>query len=72
MKRGDVDINQLVELPDLSVVIDAFGSSPGSPTWDPRADVAYAAQSVDLDDFNVIIAEFGQTWGPYRPYTIPP
>jgi hypothetical protein len=72
IRRGDVDLNQLVELPDLSKVIDAFGTSPGTPTWDERADIAYPAQIIDLDDFNVFAAEFGQTWGPYRPSTIPP
>jgi len=70
--RGDVDLNQLVELPDLAVIIDAFGSHPGDPHWDPKADIAHPAQFVQLDDVNLVIDEFGQTWGPYRPYTIPP
>lgn len=72
VKLGDIDLNHLVELPDLSAVIDAFGSSPGTATWDERADVVYAAQIVNLDDFNAIVAEFGQTWGFYRPSTVPP
>lgn len=69
--RGDVNLNQLVDMQDLSVVIDAFGSNPGSSNWDPKADIAYPAQAIGLEEIFVVIEESGQTWGPYRPFTIP-
>jgi len=34
--------------------------------------IVFPAQFVQLDDFNLVIAQFGYTWGPYVPYTIPP
>ena len=68
--QGDVDLNQRVDLADIIIIIEAFGSHPGDSNWDPRADIVFPAQFVNLDDFNLVIDEFGQTWGPYRPYTI--
>ena len=68
MCPGDVDLSGLVELPDLSKVIDAFGSSPGMPTWDPACDIAAAAQIINLDDFNTVVTHFGHNWGPGYKY----
>ncbi len=73
---GDVDLNSLVELPDLSFVLDAQGATPGTPKWErpdsarkvemlgPVADIAPPSQIVAGAEISVVIGHFGHTWGP--------
>ncbi len=36
---GDLDKNGVVDFKDLLILLQAFGSYPGHPRWNPRADL---------------------------------
>jgi len=57
---GDVDFNGRVEILDLSIIARAFGSSLGSPGWNPNADVN-ADGRVDIMDLALAAKNFGKT-----------
>jgi hypothetical protein len=64
---GDVDLNQVVDEQDQSFITDAFGSTPWVGPWDPKADISYAAQIIDLDDVFMRVDNSGYNWGPFIP-----
>lgn len=76
---GDVDLNGIVELTDLSLVLDAQGTYPGHPRWEspdsehrvemlgPAADIAAPAQQIIGAEISKIIIHFGHEWGPGEP-----
>lgn len=55
----DVNHDGIVDLLDFSIIIQAFGSSPGHPRWNPLADVDHN-NIVDLLDFFLIVLHFGE------------
>jgi len=57
---GDVDFNGRVEIRDFSVIALAYGSSPGSPAWNPNADVNGDGR-VDIIDLALAAKDFGKT-----------
>jgi len=56
---GDVDRDGLVELQDFFYASQAFGSGPGHPKWDSRADVI-ADGVVEMMDFFALSQHFGK------------
>jgi hypothetical protein len=58
----DLNEDGIVDLLDLYIVIVAFGTLPGMPDWDPRADLAEPAGLIDGRDLIVIVDHFGQTY----------
>jgi len=63
----DIDGNGVVEIKDLAIVAKAFGSRPGSPNWDPRADITGPTYlvpdgKVDMRDVALVAIHFGERY----------
>jgi len=56
---GDVNGDGRVDLKDLALVARAFGSTPGSPNWNPAADVN-GDGVVNMKDIALVARNFGQ------------
>ena len=52
----------IVDILDVYIVVAAFGTLPGMPDWDPRADLAEPTGLIDGRDLIVIFDHFGQTY----------
>jgi hypothetical protein len=65
---GDVNGDGIVDLTDVSIVIAAMGSTPGSPSWNLAADIypetvtgPYTADNIiDQNDLDLVINNFGK------------
>lgn len=60
---ADVNQDGIVDMADISMVIDAFMTHPGEPGWNPRADIN-KDDIVDMADISIAIEEFGK-YGQY-------
>ncbi|NSW77411.1 MAG: hypothetical protein HPY54_00065 [Chthonomonadetes bacterium] len=56
--NGDCDGDNEVTLSDFGILVAAFGSVPGDPNWDPRADLDGDLE-VTLYDFSILQRNFG-------------
>jgi hypothetical protein len=64
---GDVDGDGSVTMNDFNIVTSAFGSIPGSPNWDMRADIfpatigypPVADNVIDMNDVNLVTQNMG-------------
>jgi hypothetical protein len=67
--KGDVNGDGIVNMTDLNIVNAAFGSTPGSPLWDLRADVSPASTTyppitnnkIDASDALLVTNNMGNT-----------
>lgn len=57
--REDLNYDGKVDMQDLYIVIQAFGSYPGHPQWNPIADIN-EDNTVDTRDIYLIITNFGK------------
>ena len=57
---GDVNDDGKVDITDIAMVIAAYGSTPGSPRWDPKLDLDDSL-SIDVTDVSIVIAQYGNT-----------
>jgi hypothetical protein len=60
---GDVNGDGVVDMADVSLVIDAFMSYPGHPLWNPDADFN-RDDSVDMVDISVVVENFNKICPP--------
>ncbi|MBL0926439.1 MAG: endonuclease [Phycisphaerales bacterium] len=58
--QGDADGNGSVGANDLSIVLASFGSCPGDPSYDARANFDSNA-CVGANDLSIVLANFGRT-----------
>jgi len=58
---GDCDGNGVVNVFDAIIIVNAFGSNPFSPNWDPRADLD-CNNTVNVFDAISLVNNFGRTW----------
>jgi len=56
---ADVNGDGRVDLKDLALVVRAFGSTPGSPNWNPYADIN-GDGVVNMKDIALVIRNFGK------------
>jgi uncharacterized protein (DUF2141 family) len=56
---GDVNGDGKVDMKDIAIVAAAFGSTPSSPRWDPRADVNGDGK-VNMLDVAIVASNFGK------------
>jgi len=56
---GDVDGDGKCDLYDLYALVEAYGSTPSSPNWNPDADLDRDGV-VDLEDYEILRSFFGQ------------
>ena len=57
--RGDIDSNDVVDIYDIVMAINAYGSCRGDPDWNPDADIAPRYGIVDIFDLVTIASVFG-------------
>lgn len=57
--RGNINYDSTVNILDAIVVTNAFGSTPGSPNWDPHADIIIN-NVVNVYDVIVVSVNFGK------------
>jgi len=55
----DVDGNGRVDMTDVVIVLDAFGSTPGKPNWNPVADIN-RDDKIDMTDIIIVLDNFGK------------
>jgi hypothetical protein len=60
---GDVNGDRIVDIADISIIIDAFLTVPGDPLWNPLADINHDSL-VDIGDISIAIDNFLKTWSP--------
>jgi hypothetical protein len=58
--EGDVDGDNNVDIIDLAMVAYSFGSTPGSPRWNPAADFN-DNQLIDISDLAIVAFYFGNS-----------
>jgi hypothetical protein len=58
---GDVDHNGKVDLSDLALLAEAYGSRPNDPNWNPCADMDND-QYAGLLDLTILATHYGQTY----------
>jgi len=56
---GDINIDYVVNILDITIASTAFGSYPGHPNWDPRADINID-NIINILDLDIIAQNFGQ------------
>jgi parallel beta-helix repeat protein len=56
---GDINGDFKVGLSDLSLLAKAYGSTPGTPKWNPNADL-YEDGKVGLSDLSILAKHYGQ------------
>lgn len=57
--RGDLNGDKKCDIRDIAIVAAAYGSFPGDPNWDPRADV-YPDGKIDIRDVALVAADYGK------------
>lgn len=57
---GDADGDNEVSIGDYAILSAAFGSSPGTPSWDPRCDFD-CDDEISIGDYALLSANFGMT-----------
>jgi len=58
--EGDLNGDGGVDIFDVVIAAAAFGSRPGDPNWDARADLRPEFGLIDIFDFMVVAADFGK------------
>ena len=61
---GDVNNSGWVDMRDIGRIAWSYGTHPGDPRWNPRADLNENAV-IDWDDIAIAQANFGKTWQKY-------
>jgi len=56
---GDITGDQLVDIDDLTIIAQAFGSHEGHPRWNPEADLSRDGV-IDIDDVVLAAINFGK------------
>jgi len=59
----DVNGDRIVDIADISMIIDAFLTSPGDPLWNPLTDINHD-NIVDILDISMAIDSFLEIWSP--------
>jgi hypothetical protein len=58
---GDISSDGIVDMQDISLMIDAFLTYPAHPLWDERCDIDSSGE-VDMMDITLIIEHYGKTY----------
>lgn len=57
---GDVNGDGIVDMKDITIIIYAFGTTPGYPRWNPEADLNND-NVVDVKDVTITLRNYGKT-----------
>jgi hypothetical protein len=66
---GDANGDGKVDMTDINIVQAAYGSKPGYPKWDLRADVVHD-NVIDVADLKLVTSHFGENWGKFNEKTV--
>jgi hypothetical protein len=56
---GDLDGDGDVDLQDLTIMADAYGSTPADPNWNPNADLAIPFDLISITDLVTLAYNYG-------------
>jgi hypothetical protein len=56
---GDINMDGKVNLQDLVILVNAYGSKPRDPNWNPAADILGHGK-VDLQDLILLAQNYGK------------
>jgi hypothetical protein len=64
---GDLNGDRRVDMKDIAIMADAFGTRPGNPRWNPLADITGPTHlvpdgKVDMLDVAIVASSFGAVW----------
>jgi len=69
-KRGDVNWDGKIDMDDINRMAAAYGSTPGSPNWDPECDLN-GDGIIDLFDIVLAARHYGETAPQYTtPFSV--
>lgn len=57
---GDLNEDGKIDMRDIAIVSEAYGSYPGHPDWNPTADIV-PDNKIDMRDVSLIAANYGKT-----------
>jgi len=57
---GDLNEDEIINILDVSIVAYSFGSRPGDPEWNPKADMDHNGL-INIIDVSVVAMEYGKT-----------
>jgi hypothetical protein len=57
---GDINNDGVVNMRDLAIIAAAYGSTPGTPRWNPAADIG-GFGVIDMRDVALLVADMGAT-----------
>jgi len=55
---GDLNIDGVVDMKDITTILRAYGSTPGQPKWNPNCDVN-GDGIVDMKDITIVLRNYG-------------
>jgi len=58
---GDLNLDGVVNMRDISIICSAFNATPGSPRWSPAADLNFDG-IINMRDIELVAADFGKSW----------
>jgi len=59
LKIYDVNGDGFIDMADIAIAARAYGSAPGDPHWDPRADINHD-DFIDMSDISAIARHYGE------------
>jgi len=62
MMKGDVNGDKTVDIYDIVIAADAYGSHPGDPHWNPLADLAPQWGIINIYDLVTCAYHYGETY----------
>jgi hypothetical protein len=57
---GDVNGDGIVDMKDVTAIVNAFGATPGHPRWNPEADLNNDS-IIDIKDITITLRNYGKT-----------
>jgi parallel beta-helix repeat protein len=61
---ADIDHNLKVDIFDVVLVANAYGSIPSDPNWNPRCDIAESYGIIDILDIVAVAGSYGEEYNP--------
>jgi len=60
--KGDINSDGIVNINDIVLMSQAYGSKKGEPKWNPDADIAPPWNSIDIFDLVTCASYYGKKW----------
>jgi hypothetical protein len=58
--EGDMDLNDVINILDYSILTQGYNKTPAQPGWDPRTDLDNSLE-VDILDYSLLVTNYGRS-----------